>query len=182
MGASVSSDDVSLTPDQVLELHHETGLPTEAIARLYARFRQLDKTKVGTLTSSELLSIPEFSMNPLALRIIAVLDPDRSNEISFAQFICGLSLFAKGTAREQKLTFAFRVYDVDCDGFISFEDLQTILKLMVGKTLQQKEIEDLVRQTIWEADTIDKDGAISFEEFKRSMFGADLDASFSIDF
>ncbi|KAJ3288637.1 EF-hand [Rhizoclosmatium globosum] len=180
MGAASST--ASLSPEELQELEQMTGLPKPSIARLYSRFHQLDKNKVGSISANEMIAIPEFAMNPLAYRMISVFDSEGNNEISFRQFLGWLSVFSKGASREQKLEFAFRVYDVDADGIISFDDLQTILKLMVGKTLSQKEIEDLVRETIWQADTIDKDGAISFDEFKRSLFSADFEQSFSIDF
>ncbi|KAJ3267378.1 Calcineurin subunit B type 2 [Chytriomyces hyalinus] len=180
MGQSESS--LQLTAEEIQEMREYTNLSEPQIKRLYTRFRQLDKNKTGVITADEMIAIPEFAMNPLALRMIAVFDSEERGEINFRQFVGWLSVFAKGAGRDQKLAFAFRVYDVDSDGLISFDDLQTILKLMVGKNLPQNEVDQLVRQTILDADTIDRDGSISFDEFKRAVFSADLEQSFSIDF
>ncbi|KAJ3097422.1 Calcineurin subunit B type 2 [Phlyctochytrium bullatum] len=167
------------------ELEHLMGLTnfsSHQIIRLYARFKQLDKSRSGSIRTEDMLAIPELAMNPLANRIVAVMDVDGRNEINFKQFIQSLSVFARDTRRDLKLEFAFRVYDVNSDGFISNEDLNVILKSMVGKSLSEHEIQHLVDKTILEADTIDKDGTISFEEFKRTLFSADLEKVLTIDF
>ena len=52
---------------------------------------------------------------------------------------------------------------------------------MVGSNLDDTQVQALVDQTILEADTIDKDGAISFKEFKRALFGADLENILTIE-
>ncbi|KAI8849370.1 calcineurin subunit B [Chytridium lagenaria] len=167
------------------ELEHLKTITTysnDQINRLYGRFKQLDKARSGTIRTEDILAIPELAMNPLANRIVSVIDAEGRNEINFKQFLQNLSVFSKDTKREQKLEFAFKVYDVNGDGVIDNADLKAILKLMVGKSLAEEEIQQLVDKTILEADTIDKDGSISFEEFKRAMFSADLEKVLSIDF
>ncbi|KAJ3416613.1 Calcineurin subunit B type 2 [Chytridiales sp. JEL 0842] len=154
--------------------------PTQ-INKLYTRFRQLDKTRTGFITTEEMVAIPELAMNPLAHRIVSVIDSEGRNEINFRMFVEALSVFAKDAKREQKLAFAFKVYDCNADGKIDRSDLLSILRLMVGKNLPEEDIRDIVEQTIYEADVIDKDGCICFEEFKRTLFSADLGKMLTID-
>ncbi|KAJ3113581.1 Calcineurin subunit B type 2 [Physocladia obscura] len=189
MGVATSiNGSALLTNDEIHDLQQQTGLPPASIQRLYARFRQLDRSKAGSITPSEMNSIPEFAMNPLAIRIIAVFfknssnGADDENVVSFTQFLQCMAVFSRSASRDEKLAFAFQVYDVDGDASISFSDLQTVLKLMVGKSLPDAEIDNLVRTTILAADVVDKDGAISFDEFKMSLFSADLEQSFTLDF
>lgn len=59
---------------------------------------------------------------------------------------------------------AFKVYDIDGDGYISNQDLFAVLKMMVGSNLTDVQLQQIVDKTINEAD-IDKDGKISFAEF-----------------
>ncbi|KAJ3039547.1 Calcineurin subunit B type 2 [Rhizophlyctis rosea] len=151
------------------------------IKTLYRRFKHVDKDNSGSLTVDEMTAIPELAMNPLCLRIVEVFDSDKRGEVNFKQFVSALSVFSKGARREQKLSFAFKVYDVNGDGVISSSDLFVILKLMVGSNLDDSQVQALVDQTILEADTIDKDGAISFNEFKRALFGADLENILTIE-
>jgi serine/threonine-protein phosphatase 2B regulatory subunit len=130
----------------------------------------------------EFLSIPELSMNPLANRILVVFDKSKKQELNFKEFIDNLSVFSIKTPREKKLKFAFDVYDVDLDGYISKDDLLYITKLLVGSNLNDDQVISLVDQTILDADTLDMDGKISFQEFKRSMFDVDFSSILTIEF
>lgn len=50
---------------------------------------------------------------------------------------------------------AFKVYDMDRDGFISNGELYLVLKQMVGNNLKDQQLQQIVDKTIMEAD---KDG------------------------
>ena len=67
---------------------------------------------------------------------------------------------------------AFQVYDIDGDGFISNGELFQVLKMMVGDNLNDVQLQQIVDKTILEGDE-DKDGRISFEEFKSMITGMD---------
>lgn len=60
---------------------------------------------------------------------------------------------------------AFKVYDIDQDGFISNGELFQVLKTMVGNNLTDKQLQQIVDKTILYADK-DGDGKISYEEFE----------------
>jgi len=62
------------------------------------------------------------------------------------------------------LLVAFRVYDMDRDGFISNGELFAVLKMMVGNNLKDTQLQQIVDKTIINADK-DGDGKISYEEF-----------------
>lgn len=59
-----------------------------------------------------------------------------------------------GTDDEKKLLFAFNIYDVDKDGFISNGELFTVLKMMVGNNLTDLQLQQLVDRTIIKADLV----------------------------
>lgn len=59
---------------------------------------------------------------------------------------------------------AFRVYDMDNDGFISNGELYQALKMMVGNNLKDNELQQIVDMSIIMGDK-DGDGRISFAEF-----------------
>ncbi|KAJ3124617.1 Calcineurin subunit B type 2 [Nowakowskiella sp. JEL0407] len=179
MGQSSSAS--ILQDEEIEELQSISSLSPEQIVRLYSRFKQLDKENSGTLSYTAFAAIPELAMNPLANRIVSVFDSEGRSEVNFKQFATALSVFSRETKREQKLLFAFKIYDVNNDGYIDSNDLKIILRLMIGDNLDEAQIQDLANKTILEADTIDKDGAISFEEFKRTMFNADLENKLTIE-
>ena len=131
---------------------------------MYKNFSKLDKDKSGTLEPQELFDIPELANNPLVKRVIAVLDKNKDGSISFLEFVQGLNSLSAGSSQEEKLRFAFQIYDINNDGFISNGELFHVLKMMVGSNLNDVQLQQLVDRTIIKADK-DLDGKISFEEF-----------------
>merc|ERR1712066_609356 len=92
------------------------------------------------------------------------LDLDNSGSLSVKEFIEGVSQFSVKGDKDSKLKFAFKIYDMDKDGFISNGELFTVLKMMVGNNLKDTQLQQIVDKTIVYADK-DGDGKISFEEF-----------------
>lgn len=118
------------------------------------------------------MSIPELAVNPLLERVVAIFDTNKDNQVEFKEFISGLSIFSDKGNKEGKLKFAFQVYDIDGDGYISNGELFQVLKMMVGNNLNDVQLQQIVDKTILEGD-LDKDGKISFEEFKKMINNAD---------
>lgn len=77
---------------------------------------------------------------------------------------CRVNPFLFQGDKESKLRFAFRIYDMDNDGYISNGELFQVLKMMVGNNLKDTQLQQIVDKTILFADK-DEDGKISFEEF-----------------
>ena len=136
----------------------------DELQKLYKNFNKLDKDKSGTLEPQEFFDIPELANNPLVKRVIDVLDKNKDGSISFLEFVQGLNSLSAGSSQEEKLRFAFQIYDINNDGFISNGELFTTLKMMVGNNLNDVQLQQLVDRTIIKADK-DLDGKINFEEF-----------------
>lgn len=152
----------------------------EEVDRLRKRFMKLDKDNSGTIERDEFLSLPQISSNPLATRMIAIFDEDGGGDVDFQEFVTGLSAFSAKGNKEQKLQFAFKVYDIDRDGYISNGELFIVLKMMVGSNLKDQQLQQIVDKTIMEAD-LDKDGKISFEEFTKMVENTDISMSMTVD-
>ncbi|RDA95621.1 hypothetical protein CP533_1092 [Ophiocordyceps camponoti-saundersi (nom. inval.)] len=171
----------------------------EEVDRLRKRFMKLDKVCLfsrfpaptrpaesraqdnsGTIERDEFLSLPQISSNPLATRMIAIFDEDGGGDVDFQEFVSGLSAFSSKGNKEQKLQFAFKVYDIDRDGYISNGELFIVLKMMVGNNLKDQQLQQIVDKTIMEAD-LDKDGKISFEEFTKMVENTDVSMSMTLD-
>lgn len=153
----------------------------------------------GTIERDEFLALPQISSNPLATRMIAIFDEDGGGDVDFQEFVSGLSAFSSKGNKEEKLRFAFRVYDIDRDGFISNGELFIVLKMMVGSNLKDQQLQQvrlnhprssdqdmradtqqIVDKTIMEAD-LDRDGKISFEEFTKMVENTDVSMSMTLD-
>ena len=183
------------------------------IQRLWTRFRKLDRSASGAISSGDFFKIPELAMNPLAHRISAALEMgNNSGEVNFRGFVHAMNVFHKNAPRETKLKctwlrrwhgacfvraircpramppcskphataaasasvggvvesappVVFSVYDVDHDGFISVEDLTSVLSALVGTNLGEDEIARLARNTVKEYDS-DGDDMLSIDEFR----------------
>lgn len=138
----------------------------EEIRQLVRRFRKLDLDGNGSLSVEEFMSLPELQQNPLVKRVIDIFDSDGNGEVDFREFIEGISQFSTRGNKETKLRFAFKVYDVDKDGYISSTDLFQVLKMMVGNNLNDEQLQQIVDRTILFHDK-DDDGKIDFEEFSK---------------
>ena len=110
------------------------------LQKLYKNFSKIDRDKSGTLEPSEFFEIPELANNPLVKRVIAVLDRNNDGNISFLEFVQGLNSLSAGASAEDKLRFAFQIYDINNDGFISNGELFQVLKMMVGNNLNDVQL------------------------------------------
>ena len=75
---------------------------------------------------------------------------------------------------------AFKVYDIDRDGYISNGELFLVLKMMVGNNLKDQQLQQIVDKTIMEADQ-NGDGKIDFEEFKMMVANTDIAKQMTLD-
>ena len=115
----------------------------------------------------------------LIYRMIAIFDEDGGGDVDFQEFVSGLSAFSSKGNKEEKLHFAFKVYDMDRDGYISNGELFIVLKMMVGNNLKDNQLQQIVDKTIMEADK-DKDGKISFDEFTEMVESTDINMSMTL--
>ena len=141
-----------------------SGFDPQEMARLSKKFKKLDLDNSGTLSVEEFMTLPELQQNPLVQRVVEVFDTDGNGEIDFKEFIQGIAQFSVKGDKMQKLKFAFKIYDIDRDGYISNGELFTVLKMMVGSNLKDSQLQQIVDKTIMYADK-DGDGKINFQEF-----------------
>nr|ACO11510.1 Calcium-binding protein p22 [Caligus rogercresseyi] len=192
MGNSNSTH--SLTQEDILEIAQETGFTSNQIERLWSRFTSLDKGQKSYLSREDFLRIPELAINPLGDRIVhAFFQESRNSEndiVNFPDFVRVLAHFRplkknadknKMNTRQEKLHFAFRMYDLDGDDKISKEELLAVLTMMVGANISEDQLMSIAERTIIEADK-DKDSLISFEEFSNVLERTDVEQKMSIRF
>lgn len=170
------------------KMGNENSLPMELcsnfdadeIKRLGKRFKKLDLDNSGSLSVDEFMTLPELQQNPLVQRVIDIFDTDGNGEVDFKEFIEGVSQFSVRGDKLSKLRFAFKIYDMDKDGYISNGELFQVLKMMVGNNLKDTQLQQIVDKTIIHADT-DGDGKISFEEFCAVVGNMDVHKTMVVD-
>jgi len=199
-----SSASLMLQETEVSEIVAETGFSRNQIVRLYSRFLSLDRQGRGYLDREDFLRIPELAINPLGDRIVDAFftefggcyysdhlppEADGAGRINFRNFVKVLAHFRPMgkskpnivNSREEKLRFAFSMYDLNKNGYITRDEFKFILNMMVGSNITPDQLESIADRTITEADA-DKDGKISFEEFCKAMERTDIDQKMSIRF
>lgn len=177
------------------ELMQETGFSPAHIIRLYERFEALDKERRGHLCPQDFGAIKELAMNPIGDRIIDAFFSPGKDTVDFHTFVKVLAHFRPVdkdrpkepnspepiNSRSNKLKFAFQLYDQDKDGKISRDELLKVLRAMLGLQVTEEQLESIADRTIQEAD-LDRDDAISFEEFRKSLEKVNIDHKMSIRF
>ncbi|XP_038163890.1 calcineurin B homologous protein 2 isoform X2 [Cyprinodon tularosa] len=177
------------------ELQQQTGFSAAHLLRLYERFQFLDKDNRGHLRPEDFEAVLELSENPIGDRIVEAFFKPGQETVDFPSFVRVLAHFRpteknrnrdKGqpdpaNSRTQKLKFAFRLYDRDRDGKISRAELLQVLREMLGMQVTEEQLQSIAERAIQEAD-LDKDGAISFDEFRKSLEKVNIDHKMSIRF
>jgi serine/threonine-protein phosphatase 2B regulatory subunit len=165
MGAYYS-DLGELRADELDSLSQGVHFSKQEIQTLFARFKKLDRDGRGVINRGDLLKIPQLAMNPLVDRIIQCFDADEEGNITFTSFLTCLSQLSHRSSASDKLRIAFRVYDIDKDGYISASELCEILRLMAGGNLTDERIRKVATDTVAAAAT-DGGDRISTDDFRR---------------
>nr|XP_013099272.1 unnamed protein product [Stomoxys calcitrans] len=99
---------------------------------------------------------------------------DKAHEglpIRLEGWLIGLSIFLRGNPIE-RAAFCFRVYDLNNDGFITKDEMFTLLRNCLIKQPQDEDpdegVKDLVEIVLKKFD-IDKDGKVSLEDFMATV-------------
>jgi serine/threonine-protein phosphatase 2B regulatory subunit len=181
MGAYYSDLGV-LRPDELDSLSQGVHFNKQEVQALFARFKKLDRDGRGVINRGDLIKIPQLAMNPLVERIIQCFDADDEGNVTFTSFLNCLSHLSHRSSAAEKLSIAFRVYDIDKDGYISDAELCEILRLMAGGNMTEDRIRRVATDTVAAA-AADGGNRISMDDFRRLFQNreAELCSSFSVN-
>lgn len=157
------------------ELMSNTKFSRQELQRMYRGFK--NECPNGTVDKDTFKKIyaqffPYGDSSLYANHVFNVFDQDRDGKVSFEDFVTGLSVSLYGS-REEKMKWAFKLYDLDGDGWITREELATVVHsvhCMMGLDSlsstggEEMSIEEQVER-LFELMDKNKDGVISEEEF-----------------
>jgi len=139
------------------------------IQGLYAQYIRISKGENddGVIDKAEFQQALGLKDSVFIDRMFYLFDKDHNGSISFDEFVIGLSVFSEKASKQEKMEFAFKIFDADNDGFISQKELFSLLSGCLkenGLGIPEQQLDALVTYTLQAAD-LDKDGKISFHEY-----------------
>ncbi len=140
----------------------ENSIKPESVKKAFKRFQAIDKDQSGMIDYTEFCEVIQVDPSPAIEKVFQNFDKDKVGQVDIREFFISLSNFT-GASKEEKLKFAFMVFDEDGNGVITKQELTKILKAN-HMASSEKEVARKADTIMAQADK-DGDGVVSFEEF-----------------
>ncbi|KAL1516403.1 hypothetical protein ABEB36_000321 [Hypothenemus hampei] len=161
-------------PGSLESLSRATRFTQDEIKRIYRGFKAECPTGVVREDTFKMIYAQFFpqgaNSGQYAHYVFNTLDQDHSGLISFEDFVQNLSILSRGSI-EEKLRWAFSLYDINGDGYITKEEMTDIVSSvydLIGKLADPCIDEDTIKEKvdrIFQKMDKNRDGVITLEEF-----------------
>ena len=120
-----------LKPETVADLTKQTAFTEQEIQQWYQDF--IKDWPKGFLNLDEFEQMyvgffPKGDASKFARHVFRAFDLNGDGHVDFREFLCGFSATLRGTV-VQKLQWAFSIYDIDKNGFISKSEMKDIVSV-----------------------------------------------------
>ncbi|GMH64601.1 hypothetical protein TrRE_jg3466 [Triparma retinervis] len=144
------------------EFSRDNNIKPESVKKAYKRFQATDKDKSGMIDYTEFCEVLQIDPSPQCEKVFQMYDYDKSGQIDVREFMIGLANFT-GAGKDDKLKFAFMIFDEEGNGVITKGELTKILKAN-HMASTEAEVARKADTIMAQADK-DGDGVVTFEEF-----------------
>jgi len=167
MGHKNSKLDSGLSHEDLNFLMKNTNRSKKELKEWYKGF--LEDCPNGELSKEHLVEIysqifPGGNGGKFAEHVFGTFDTDRSGTIDFREFMLALHVTSCGT-QEEKIRWAFRMYDIDGNGMIDIHELKRTLTAVYEVVGEHKSQDSLGAEELFRKLDENSDGEISQEEF-----------------
>ncbi|KAL7990673.1 hypothetical protein Chor_014103 [Crotalus horridus] len=167
-------------PEGLEQLQEQTKFSRKELQVLYRGFKNV---KLHSATLQVLLYPPiifiiwrpeeDHNSSTYATFLFNAFDTDHDGSVSFEDFVAGLSIILRGTI-DDRLSWAFNLYDLNKDGCITKEEMLDIMKSiydMMGKytypAMREEAPQEHVENFFQKMDR-NRDGVVTIDEFIES--------------
>uniref|UniRef100_A0A8C9TTI4 Kv channel interacting protein 3b, calsenilin n=1 Tax=Scleropages formosus TaxID=113540 RepID=A0A8C9TTI4_SCLFO len=160
-------------PEGLEQLQAQTKFTRKELQSLYRGFK--NECPSGLVDEETFKSIysqffPQGDSTTYAHFLFNAFDVDRNGSIRFEDFVIGLSVLLRGSVTE-KLSWAFNLYDINKDGYITKEEMLAIMKSiydMMGQytspsVRDEAPVEHM--EKFFQKMDRNRDGVVTIEEF-----------------
>mmetsp|Transcript_21361 Transcript_21361/g.48519 ORF Transcript_21361/g.48519 Transcript_21361/m.48519 type:complete len:230 (-) Transcript_21361:35-724(-) len=144
------------------EFARDHSFKPETIKKAFKRYTAISGEKLGTIDYTQFCEILQIDPAPQCEEVFHLYDYEKSGLIDVKELLIGLANFT-GAGKEDKLKFAFMIFDEGGNGLITKTELTTILKAN-HMASSDAEVARKVATIMAQGDK-NGDGVISFEEF-----------------
>lgn len=177
-------------PDSLEALCRATRFTQAEIKRIYRGFKAECPTGVVREETFKMIYAQFFpqgaNTSQYAHYVFNTLDQDHSGLISFEDFVQNLSILSRGSL-EEKLRWAFTLYDINGDGYITREEMTDIVNAvydLMGKVSEPCVDDNTVKEKvdrIFQKMDKNKDGVVTLDEFLECcQSDADISSSMAV--
>lgn len=159
------------TPREMEEIALNSHFNPEEVNILYQTFEKISGSGKddGQIDLNEFYKYLGITNHEFGKRIFHVMDKSRNGNISFSEYVLGISKICERSTIEERSDFVFDVYDLDNSGEITRKELTHLMTTSFSQgaiKLPPKEVARVVASIV---NDIDKngDGSITRDEFRR---------------